>query len=1174
MKKKFAGFTLTEVLITLFILGIVAAVTIVTLRNVIPEDYTYTSKKASVTLSEGVKTMLDDDRKYAQKEFVGGEQFCRNYTGLFKTGGTIDCGQNVVINDLEREAAAGIPRDSELYNRANLTTTNNEVWWGLTQRFNGDEPIRVLTDVNGPNKGRNILGEDIVALDLYKNGKIGIHEVEDTNRTPDRDPALGTCTLIGSIVSRENISDIPANEQHNVSHRLCIQERVRCEKDGEVTETTRPEVCIECPDVEDRKVLVNNNGVISIDPIANMALTNRAGIEYRRTCPNTIGGGAIDIGSLRYEDGTPVRNLTLNETLNPIGGAVVGAKEQHVNGYYGRAHIEKLDTLQIRQRAVLVNQKVYEKGLSVSNEISGLTPAQMLLWSDRTPSNVINDSLSIAKGNDCGNVNTTIFKKANRGAAVRMQDAGALKLLLGTANKQSKEYINLGCGYLHQCQQIERDGSGTAFDKYKEFDMPYVFGSRADGLNTSCEKCAQPTRSILKVTMTDPNNTDYTCKSGDQYGDCPNDWTDTKYKKQCTQYRRSCSPLTVNGATYNFSSNFPGGNMGGDANMNLGSSFIYDGGKTGCKACTLSEQYFLKENKNSKSSVSDNNTDASGHTFKYMTACTQISRKCEDSSLNQDFKTDKSENLLGCSSCYSEHVLTDIVTAQCERVRVCDAADKNGTGKGDEEYNKYSRFNTGKVKYDCACELLSSSTLSATSENRFPFNFRYCSIEHSKGTCPSGTEEGNEKTKQFTIKVPETHIKQAEEKMYRYLWEKDLSNNMVNNDQKLEYKDGYKPEDGKWTSLPYMEEKIKPYFIFQGCDAGKDFVCNFVSYDQDKQEFTVEVTGQETCAEKCNDHGTSCGNSLGGFCNSCCDRVEYACPTEKDPTRTCKRCVKYKNNNSCMTYKLKNDRISKITVDYRYPSPLCPNKLDPVPEEIPDPVDRCGKCTIQEHCGTDENYKQLVCENTDCNGEKSIICCPATPETVNLTENGVEFAVGNCGGENTGVDSDIVNKSECLAEFTDQKGTKSFYVPEAGDGIEYANAKLTLDVIGIQGDSMYIFKTKRPALSIDYPGYPAGGWYEQAGNGTRTFDLPGFKGGTVVIGMSAGNYCGEGTTMSWTCSSSCGNRCGSSNDPYRVTDGSRSCCQGCGPICPNATAEQNKAIAGVRGMDGLSEMLS
>src|SRR5699024_12277320 len=102
--------------------------------------------------------------------------------------------------------------------------------------------------------------------------------------------------------------------------------------------------------------------------------------------------------------------------------------------------------------------------------------------------------------------------------------------------------------------------------------------------------------------------------------------------------------------------------------------------------------------------VKNNDKTGNGYKFKYMTACTQISRECEDTTFNQGFKSDKSKNLLGCSACYSEHVLQDIKTAKCEKTRICDAADKWETGKSQDEYNKYTQFNSGKVKYGCACE--------------------------------------------------------------------------------------------------------------------------------------------------------------------------------------------------------------------------------------------------------------------------------------------------------------------------------------------------------------------------------------------------------------------------------------------------------------------------------------
>ena len=62
------GFTLVEVLIALAILGIVAAATIYVLINAIPKEHEYLAKKPAVTLSYGVKTLLENDKIYPNKK--------------------------------------------------------------------------------------------------------------------------------------------------------------------------------------------------------------------------------------------------------------------------------------------------------------------------------------------------------------------------------------------------------------------------------------------------------------------------------------------------------------------------------------------------------------------------------------------------------------------------------------------------------------------------------------------------------------------------------------------------------------------------------------------------------------------------------------------------------------------------------------------------------------------------------------------------------------------------------------------------------------------------------------------------------------------------------------------------------------------------------------------------
>ena len=173
-----------------------------------------------------------------------------------------------------------------------------------------------------------------------------------------------------------------------------------------------------------------------------MATTYRAGIEYKRLCPASLTDGTINIGEFKYEDGSSVGTITLNESLNTIGTSKEGEKEKHTGGYYGKAHITKADNCTIRQRAVLINKHVYEKGLAVSEEISGMSTADMLLWNDKKSSNTISGSLRIGAGNDCSTIDSAIYRKDGRGASVRMTDPTSLKLFLTNAGS-NKDYINL-----------------------------------------------------------------------------------------------------------------------------------------------------------------------------------------------------------------------------------------------------------------------------------------------------------------------------------------------------------------------------------------------------------------------------------------------------------------------------------------------------------------------------------------------------------------------------------------------------------------------------------------------------------------------------------------------------------------------------------------------------------
>lgn len=221
------GFTLIEVLIALAILGIVAAVTIYVLINVIPKEHEYLAKKPAVTLSNGVKTLLENDRIYPNKSFEGGQKFCDNYTKIFGDINSANCKIPSYISDKKFYSGDKIPDST--YALTNLVTSTGETWIGLNQNFKDEKtPIKILVDVNGPNKGKNILGEDVVILTLYQNGKIGEFDESDssidqkTNKYVD----CSKCELIKTPVENS------CSAAYKGKLKLICEPYPQCSRDG------------------------------------------------------------------------------------------------------------------------------------------------------------------------------------------------------------------------------------------------------------------------------------------------------------------------------------------------------------------------------------------------------------------------------------------------------------------------------------------------------------------------------------------------------------------------------------------------------------------------------------------------------------------------------------------------------------------------------------------------------------------------------------------------------------------------------------------------------------------------------------------------------------------------------------------------------------------------------
>ena len=183
--KEFRGFTLAEVLITLVIIGVIAAMTIPTLINKTnKQEYVSRLKKAYSTLSQATNRIIADEgmprgdiggwatsteniynlyRKYLNKA-----KACDNgITGCFS--GTYTR-MNGVVNSLD----TGVDRYGLILSDGiAFLFQNNDFSMDCSLKGCGtnEKCQHILVDVNGP-KGPNIVGQDTFAFSLTADGLV------------------------------------------------------------------------------------------------------------------------------------------------------------------------------------------------------------------------------------------------------------------------------------------------------------------------------------------------------------------------------------------------------------------------------------------------------------------------------------------------------------------------------------------------------------------------------------------------------------------------------------------------------------------------------------------------------------------------------------------------------------------------------------------------------------------------------------------------------------------------------------------------------------------------------------------------------------------------------------------------------------------------------------------
>lgn len=195
------GFTLAEVLITLGIIGVVAAMTMPTLMNSTQNrELESELKVAYSTIQQGLSRMTADrGNEVKPDDFLGQGSFYKEYKKYFNK--IYDCSATAPNESVCMSRANAHGSEDGVYNDTTYTTYTGKKLFSnpfddgqfvlpngmliMIENPGGGSNVYISVDVNGKRKKPNRLGHDVFTFQLMKDGKLLPMGAAGTVYTPE-----------------------------------------------------------------------------------------------------------------------------------------------------------------------------------------------------------------------------------------------------------------------------------------------------------------------------------------------------------------------------------------------------------------------------------------------------------------------------------------------------------------------------------------------------------------------------------------------------------------------------------------------------------------------------------------------------------------------------------------------------------------------------------------------------------------------------------------------------------------------------------------------------------------------------------------------------------------------------------------------------------------------------